>query len=171
MPSFRVGMKSGSSGLDDDDADLEDETEKTEKGSVNLASLLQLFPKYDGDKKEWETYEQTINGVTELFEDKPLKVFKKLGGCVRLRLDKKGRAWDHIKKNPTSRYSVRGGEQILLDDLRSICEDKPNKQTQDRMEKWEHFNRKCGQAITDFAPTLVKKKEDLERRRTSSWEA
>ena len=66
---------------------------------------------------------------------------------MRLKLDKKGRAWDHIKKNPTSRYSVVGGEQILLDDLRPNCEEKPNKQTRDRMEKWEHFSRKWGQAI------------------------
>ena len=56
VPSFRVGMKSGSSGLDDDDEDLE-EGAKEDKGSVNLSSLLQLFPKYDGDKKEWETSE------------------------------------------------------------------------------------------------------------------
>ena len=67
------------------------------------------------------------------------------------------------KKNPTSCYSVRGGGQVLLDDLHPICEDKPNKHTQDRVEKWENINRKWGKRIVDVAPTLVEKKEDLAR--------
>ena len=116
---------------------------------TSISSSMQIFPQYDGSHKGWEDFECTINGITELFEDEDHKVLVKLGGCMRLRL--KGKAWNQVKKADPKKYTVVGGEKILLEELRVDCQDKPQVRTKDSMTKWTSLVRRNGEPIVEVS--------------------